>query len=1297
MSATLAPGGGGSAPSAEGGGTTGQTHTTESDLRHRSTPPADDCPVDYKPSLDKMDVELRLILAECRVPWLLQHLLAEAEMVTTADLSQAYTKELLHSNYKADFGLHDVYNYPTISETRSIGRLQSALKRSNEEQGERSKRTHSELDVTNETSNSERHNMETVWTVKTGLPAPPLREQCSSKFVMKVYKSIQQNDIGDFNYNQIISENPDSTDKTFKKRRRDNYVDGHSKDADEESRQDPHDYESWERQMTIWRNTLLMCIWSNPQEIRLQISKAELDEFYDYLLGDDIYKRKPQPSLKTIMISERKAWRKIREHLHKGTTLAAALKLMMNDFLFWTREVYEYLRAPTTGPKGGPKGGQQPKGTPKGGWPKGGPNGGAPKGGKGKGQQPKGTPGKTGPAQWAAVDASGAAFCNNYHIRDNCPGGCSRSHICPIIKQGWKCPELHSACHCPHLSTGPQQQRPFSTTLRQLAPLAFDDSGKAQISHQNDTTSYDNVQLLCDIPERYRAALQEPEGEPTDNDFKLPDNYIILILYAGKDEQGSTAAAIQQEAPHLSQYVVEIDIMRDKLRQNMLNDQPYKQLLQAAKQGRLLAILAYDYFMIQADGSPGKPLRGREMDEIWGLPRNTPEEQSKVDNDSILLLRMLRLANVARFHNKSTLLFLLEHPADPALHSPHPRAANCATIWGTTILLAFGHEHRLFGTTFAQCMVGNMVNKMTKLLHNIPLLRQLDNLTCNHTTRKKVHDTKQLARWGWQLNVLIAQGVKAHLKFLRNYDHTQILTDRPNDITTVYVMTQPTQSEAHLLQHGSISDNPFTSEQITEARNIMNNSTTHQLDNPSLIRTGQPFTLPLLSCLALTAGDPDWQFPLQASDALPLGVTDVLPRTPGIWPTTLEMNEYNEDCEQPEPPSDVPNYPSAAEHEDRIEATYIEERALDMTSGPHDPRTVARLCNCREDQISCGALSGQLEGRYLEKLRTIHDATVNSVNLWIQRNQPERTTAPGLFGLLYAIYYLYMVAMIKDMYWINKVGSYGVASAQYHWGRMAKQWPNYAILMELAERYVDGGLFGCKDGLGQRGAPVGPRPGRRPACPQLRRHGRGQGLLGLREAALRPRAGSTELLERGHSDCCHRASASALRGCIHDRMGFCDNRPRRRGSSLPPRSVAGIAWALARAGYRDPSLFQALAQRSAEVAPEFGAHDAAALCWALSAAGVADRHLFEQLATQLERPGGGGMSVLRRLNAPLAAELAWGLAAAGVRQPSSAYATLEEICLSAGFAWAFATAGRSSPKVFQGLAAYADSSEYTQS
>ncbi|CAE8590741.1 unnamed protein product [Polarella glacialis] len=301
-----------------------------------------------------------------------------------------------------------------------------------------------------------------------------------------------------------------------------------------------------------------------------------------------------------------------------------------------------------------------------------------------------------------------------------------------------------------------------------------------------------------------------------------------------------------------------------------------------------------------------------------------------------------------------------------------------------------------------------MVDKMTKLLHRIPLLRQLDNLECNHNGYSKITDAKQVARWGWQLNILIAQGIEAHLKYVRNYDRTQILTDRPRDCTTG---TLPHQNEM-------------------------------------IVQIGHK-QRPLRD-----AGDADWEFPVRAADALPLGVTEVLPRTPGIWPTTFEMNECNVECEQPEPPEDVPNYPSAAEREDRIEATYIQERALDP------PFATAAKTTFHAER-------GKLEGRYSEKLRTIHDATVNKVNLWIRRHQPERTTAPGLFDLLYAIHYLhhmdttrytilktdvtkahrrmlikqqdwkYMVAMIKVKYWINKVGTYGVASAQYHWGRLA--------------------------------------------------------------------------------------------------------------------------------------------------------------------------------------------------------------------------------------------------------------------
>ncbi|CAJ1424661.1 unnamed protein product [Effrenium voratum] len=152
---------------------------------------------------------------------------------------------------------------------------------------------------------------------------------------------------------------------------------------------------------------------------------------------------------------------------------------------------------------------------------------------------------------------------------------------------------------------------------------------------------------------------------------------------------------------------------------------------------------------------------------------------------------------------------------------------------------------------------------------------------------------------------------------------------------------------------------------------------------------------------------------------------------------------------------------------------------------------------------------------------------------------------------------------------------------------------------------------------------------------------------------------------------------------------------RRALPELPPRSLAGIAWALARADFRDAELFRAMARRAAAQLAEFSAHDAASFCWAFSVAEMAEeqRQLFEELAGQLDQRG-----ALRRLSCPLAAELAWALAAAKVEAPG-AFATLEELCVSniemletedvCGFAWAFASK-TARPSTWRKLAEYAE-------
>eukprot|EP00434_Breviolum_minutum_P029421 symbB.v1.2.026017.t1/scaffold2529.1/size77954/5 len=150
---------------------------------------------------------------------------------------------------------------------------------------------------------------------------------------------------------------------------------------------------------------------------------------------------------------------------------------------------------------------------------------------------------------------------------------------------------------------------------------------------------------------------------------------------------------------------------------------------------------------------------------------------------------------------------------------------------------------------------------------------------------------------------------------------------------------------------------------------------------------------------------------------------------------------------------------------------------------------------------------------------------------------------------------------------------------------------------------------------------------------------------------------------------------------------------------LPPRSLAGISWAFARArAWEHRELFVQMHQRSLAVLQEFSAHDAAAFCWAFSVLGCADSHLFSELAKHLDSETRGGLSALRRLSPPLAAEFAWALASARVEAPT-VFGTLQELCVSqlesletedlCGFAWAFA-ACTGKPETFDAIAKHAE-------
>lgn len=144
------------------------------------------------------------------------------------------------------------------------------------------------------------------------------------------------------------------------------------------------------------------------------------------------------------------------------------------------------------------------------------------------------------------------------------------------------------------------------------------------------------------------------------------------------------------------------------------------------------------------------------------------------------------------------------------------------------------------------------------------------------------------------------------------------------------------------LLDGAANDYPYNGATHMHTIDTMQHYTNTTTD----IAASQPFRLHLLSAMAAHADDPDWEYPLLVEHGAPLGVDTPPLRSPGIWPTTEEINNDYEHDETPAPPKQASNYSSADEYQKAIRDTYMEERSYGMTLGPYDPQTAAAHCGC---------------------------------------------------------------------------------------------------------------------------------------------------------------------------------------------------------------------------------------------------------------------------------------------------------------------------------------------------------------
>lgn len=282
--------------------------------------------------------------------------------------------------------------------------------------------------------------------------------------------------------------------------------------------------------------------------------------------------------------------------------------------------------------------------------------------------------------------------------------------------------------------------------------------------------------------------------------------------------------------------------------------------------------------------------------------------------------------------------------------------------------------------------------------------------------------------------------------------------------------------------------NPFPDEAIMEGREWLASQLSTvpapRMASPTsppvdlTVADGQPFLLHLMHGLARAAEDPDANYSLDCIDGHPLGVDEIIPPTPSVFPPRGEPTL--DPTTLPDLVQESPNYPSATRDADAIRKTYHEDQVLGMTIGPVTAAGAKLIC--ASDELYTGPLSTKAEPTPTKpaKLRTLQDGNQPGTNDRIRRNIRDQPQCPSLCDARHAMAlnmqsirtryaslktdvkkahrrekvakkdWKYMVSPLgPDEYYIHKAGFYGIASAHLFWARKA------ALLVCLLWAFID--------------------------------------------------------------------------------------------------------------------------------------------------------------------------------------------------------------------------------------------------
>ena len=228
------------------------------------------------------------------------------------------------------------------------------------------------------------------------------------------------------------------------------------------------------------------------------------------------------------------------------------------------------------------------------------------------------------------------------------------------------------------------------------------------------------------------------------------------------------------------------------------------------------------------------------------------------------------------------------------------------------------------------------------------------------------------------------------------------------------------------------------------------------------IAGGQPFRLKLMEALLDRAGDPDHRFLLQGERGYPVGVLQPLPRTPHMYEEQTSWKLEDDPYMRSEIWRD--NYESVGDHEIFVREHFAEE----CKEGLMERLTLEQAKERFGDKVAVSSLAVLVEEAHGNKKRIIHDATHGTkINNRIRCRDKQRS--PGAREKMYLLAYYkakgdivfslvgdiskahrrllhepsecgLLACRVKnndDHIFINRVGTFGVASASYWWGRIA--------------------------------------------------------------------------------------------------------------------------------------------------------------------------------------------------------------------------------------------------------------------